>query len=449
MVILTTEQEKKINKVIRGYDVRGIFNIDLTTDIIEKIGEAFGDHWNGQKILIGMDNRNHSQNVFNALVKGLQLFDIKIYNCGLTTTPALTFASKTLSMPSMMITASHNNVIFNGLKINKPNIQAYSGNEIKKIVLDYKNIIPQNNIKHPIEQFDANEIYVNYLLQKFTIKMKNKKITWNCMNASVNKYINDILPHLKSNNVILNDDISNLKENPDPTIKQNINETIEFVLKNQCEIGFIFDGDCDRIVIIDDLGRKVLSEHVIMILAKYLNFNNETIVCDIQSSHKLHKFLKDINCKFITSEVGHAIMKKKILENNAILSGEISGHYIFRDFGCDDGLYVALTILNILQNLNYKLSEIIDELPKIFCSENIRIYMSENEANHKIKKIFEYTQKNSLNIDETDGIKITDKMGWILIRKSKTEDCLSIRFEAFDENDYNAMEKYKDLLLNL
>ena len=223
----------------------------------------------------------------------------------------------------------------------------------------------------------------------------------------------------------------------------------DFVLKTQCDFGFSFDGDADRVVVFDDLGRQVQSEYLMMIFARELNFFGENVICDVKSSHKLKKFLEKINCTVIISRIGHSFMKKKIQETQALMSGEVSGHYIFRDLGFDDGFYTAMVFLQILQHSNLNLSEIIDSLPKIYCSENIKIYMSRENIQSIVEKILNYANNNLLVFDTIDGIKILNNDGWVLFRGSNTEDCLTVGFEAFEGCNYKKISEWKDFLLNL
>ena len=161
---MTNELNNAFNKIIRGYDIRGVFGKDLTPDLIEKIGEAFGSEWNGKKIVIGMDNRPHSKEVLDSFLRGLQLFDVEIFDCGLTTSPVISFIAKEKDCFGVMITASHNNISYNGIKLCKPNIQSYDGVEIKNIVL--KRFSSDNSAKYKnntivIQKLDANSLYIN------------------------------------------------------------------------------------------------------------------------------------------------------------------------------------------------------------------------------------------------------------------------------------------------
>ena len=164
---MTNELNNAFNKIIRGYDIRGVFGKDLTPDLIEKIGEAFGSEWNGKKIVIGMDNRPHSKEVLDSFLRGLQLFDVEIFDCGLTTSPVISFIAKEKDCFGVMITASHNNISYNGIKLCKPNIQSYDGVEIKNIVL--KRFSSDNSAKYKnntivIQKLDANSLYINFWL---------------------------------------------------------------------------------------------------------------------------------------------------------------------------------------------------------------------------------------------------------------------------------------------
>jgi phosphomannomutase len=444
---------ERFDKIIRGYDIRGVYGAALKLDLIEIIAEIFGNEWNGKRIVLGRDNRPHSKEISDTLIGRLKFFNVEIFDCGVTTSPVVSITSKNLYAYGIMITASHNHISYNGIKINKPDMQSYSGLEIKNIVnkfignIDNK-FIPKRCTVSEIVEFDANSLYTNFLLNKFKIN-SSKRVAWNFMNASVNSFVNKLLASLQTENFIINNNLLNLKDNPDPMFIENIDEMSDFAVKNRCDLGFAFDGDCDRVIVFDNNGKNVSTEHIMMFVAKKLNFFGESIICDVKSSQKLKQFLKNIGCETIVSQIGHSIMKKKICETSSIMSGEISGHYIFRDLGCDDGLYMAMVLLQILQDSTIDFAQEIDLLPKLYCSENIKIYMSRKEVNILIDNIFRYAKDNAILFDITDGVKVLNDKGWVLFRGSNTEDCLTIRFEAFEERDYSNVEKWKDFLLKV
>ena len=442
-----------LEKIIRGYDIRGIYGSELKLDDIKKIVNVFAQHMIycekfGLKVAVGMDNRPHSLDIFKIITDELLLFDVLVYDCGVTTSPALSYFAKMNCCFGIMITASHNNVSYNGLKLVKPDMQAFDGMEIRGILDKYCYFELKNKIGC-LERSACNELYANFLSSNFTEINPNFRIAWNFLNGGVNHISSSLLQNLGNKNFVINIDKNNLKNNPDPLFHENIDETREIILKNHCDLGFAFDGDCDRVLVFDGDGNLIATEHLMMIFAEYLHdkIENRLIICDVKSSHKLGQFLKNIDYNLIVGEIGHSKMKKKMAETSAKLSGEISGHFIFDNLGFDDGLYTALFLMKILSEKKKKLSELMNFLPKIFCSDNIKVYLSDAEISNKMNNVENYILLNKISCDRVDGIKLLLNSGWILFRKSQTENCLTIRFEVFEESKFNVLENLVWLLI--
>ena len=437
-----------IEKIIRGYDIRGKYGTELTIhyvcQIINSVMQFLLHQDEKVEIAIGMDSRPHSMEIFDTLVKELSAFDVRIFNCGTTTTPALAYFSKISKCYGIMITASHNHISYNGLKFIKPDVQALDGSEIGSILKKFPHSVKGCGISDVVVR-DCNKIYADFLIQSFPNLGPNLKVLWNPLNSSSTLVLNILLSSFRNTNRILNDDMNNMKHHPEPLFTENLVEMEQAILENQCDVGFIFDGDCDRVSVFDSFGKYISSEHVTMIFAEYWSdkIRNKEIICDVRSSHKLHDFLKKLGYSVIVGQIGHSKMKKVMAKTGAKFSSETSGHFIFDDLGFDDGLYTALFLFQILSGKRQTLREIVDKLPRIFCSGNIRFYLELEEVDDKIEKLLKHSVECNLECDRTDGVKVFFSEGWILFCRSKTENCLTVTFESTEEKDF---EKIKSLV---
>ena len=452
---------KKFNhSVIKGYDIRGTFGKELTIEDVFIIGLAFGS-WidsnfsSNKKIAIGLDNRPSSEAIFETLSLALGQFDVEIYHIGLVSSPILSFATQKLNCCGMMITASHNNIQFNGMKISKPNSESLSGDEIEKIIqtflmnekyLDYNIESSVKNIK--INQCDIFDDYIDFLFlnlyirkESFFQKIRHKKIAFDFLGSSMERLTQNFFNTQENCFFVQNQKLMN---NPDPTLPENLLNLRNLIKENECDCGFAFDGDCDRIVVLDENGDEIKVEHLGMILSIAIKDKKQEIriVHDSRFSSKFKEFLKEkLHYQTHQSKIGHSVIKKAMKEFDANLSCETSGHFIFDDIGFDDGFYVALFLINNLaSSIDLKLSAIVSSFPEIYCSENIKIYMKNQKIISHLENIIKKAEKQGKQIEYFDGIKILDENGWIFFRQSKTEECLTIKFEAYEKENFHKKE---------
>ena len=453
--------------IIKGYDIRGIFDIQLTRNDIFLIGLAFGfyidqNFSNNKKIVIGQDNRSSSQEIFHILTQALSNFPIEIYNIGNSSSPILSFATQKFNCCGIMITASHNHVSFNGMKISKPNSESLDGSEIKKIIESFL-VLHSSSQNDCNSHNDAKKIncnvfnnYIDFLFshlkitkEDFFLKISDRKIAFDFFGSNMENITQEFFEDHK-NCLFVQNDI--LIDDPDPTLTKNLINLQNLIQKEKCDFGFAFDGDCDRITVLDENGKLIKIEHLSMLFSQTLktsNNENRKIVHDVRFSSKFSKFLvNELNCNTFKSKIGHSIIKKTMKENDANLSCETSGHFIFENIGFDDGFYAALFFMANV-TLSEKLSDIVDRLPEIHCSENIKIYLKNKDIEKKVQSIVEKAKFMNKEIEFFDGIKILDENGWIFFRQSRTEECLTIKFESYKkENFEKKRSEMEDFLKN-
>ena len=439
-------------EILREYDIRGIYEKSLTLNDIIEIGEKLSKiihSKNSNMIIIGHDGRNSSLKIKNSLIKTFLKFGIDVVDISLIPTPISYFANKTFNIPNViMITGSHNPKDYNGLKIiidNKPffskNIKSL--NEIDTSNLNYpKGVLSFKNSIYP---------YIENVLINFK-NINNLKIVWDPGNGAIGPIINDIVKIIGGQNIILNKSIDGNFPNhhPDPTIKKNVSQVSEYIQENKFDLGIAFDGDGDRVGIIDNKGNLVYSDLVFLLLALDLQKDKKDLVAvaDVKCSKVLFDTLKENGIKILMSKTGHSLIKEMITRENADIAGEMSGHifYKYKYYGYDDAIYASLKLIKIINNEKSNLSNLVEPYMKSSSTPEIKLYCDEsmkfNLLNEIITKLKKSYQKDTL-ID-IDGIRIESEDFWFLIRASNTQNCLVFRLEHFKKKQFK--EELKNLI---
>ena len=431
-------------EILREYDIRGIYEKSLTLNDIIQIGEKLSKIIHSKKsnkIIIGHDGRNSSLKIKNSLIKTFLKFGIDVVDISLIPTPISYFANKIYNIPNViMITGSHNPKDYNGLKIiidNKP----FFSNNIKSL-----NEIDTSNLNYSKGKLSfQNPIYpyIENVLNNFK-NINNLKIVWDPGNGAIGPIINEIVKSIGGYNTILNKSIDGNFPNhhPDPTIKKNISQVSEYIKNNNYDLGIAFDGDGDRVGIIDNNGNLVYSDIVFLLLALDLQKDKKDLVAiaDVKCSKILFDTLKKNRIKILMSKTGHSLIKEMIIRENADIAGEMSGHifYKYKYYGYDDAIYASLKIIKIINNQKKNLSDLIEPYIKSSSTPEIKLYCEEsikfNLLNKIIVKLKKTYQKDTF-ID-IDGIRIESNNFWFLIRASNTQNCLVFRLEHFKEKPF-------------
>ncbi len=439
-------------EILREYDIRGIYEKSLTLNDIIEIGEKLSKIIHSKKsnkIIIGHDGRNSSLKIKNSLIKTFLKFGIDIVDISLIPTPISYFANKTFNIPNViMITGSHNPKDYNGLKIIIDNKPFFSKNIKSLNEIDTSNLNHSKGVlsfKNPIYPYIEN-ILINFK------NINNLKIVWDPGNGAIGTIINEIVKTIGGQNIILNKSIDGNFPNhhPDPTIKKNISQVSEYIQKNKFDLGIAFDGDGDRVGIIDNKGNLVYSDLVFLLLALDLQKDKKDLVAvaDVKCSKVLFDTLKENGIKILMSKTGHSLIKEMITRENADIAGEMSGHifYKYKYYGYDDAIYASLKLIKIINDKKSKLSDLIEPYIESSSTPEIKLYCEEsmkfNLLNEIITKLKKSYQKDTL-ID-IDGIRIESEDFWFLIRASNTQNCLVFRLEHFKKKLFK--EELKKLI---
>ena len=455
-----------INKTIfRQYDIRGIVNEDLTQENSKLIGYFLGLTIKEKikttpYIVVGYDVRTHSNMLFEALISGLNLSGCKILNIGLVATGVNYFASfqefvinnQTIKpTASIMITGSHNAKKYNGFKITINN-EPFFGNELLAL---YERILKNQNIEIPLNldfiEIDAKKLYVDYMVNQFShLKDFKTPFALDCGNGVANTVLCEILDKLNLNyqGIHLTPDGEFPNHHPDPTNEKNL-EDLKTLLKDDCNLGFAYDGDADRIAVLTQK-YNIKGDMLALLFSKTMK--NPVIIGEVTYSQNIFDEL-NTETKTIMDKTGYSNLRLKLKELNADLAAEVSGHIFFNDryYGFDDAIYATFRVLELLYNkidLDFEL----DKLPKVYTSENIEIEVSEKNKFQIIKKIEEKLNQIQRgfpiikDILKIDGLRINFEYGWALIRASNTNALIMTKYEA---TSYATAMSYKKAVENI
>lgn len=455
-----------INKTIfRQYDIRGIVNDDLTYENAKLIGYYLGLHIKEKAsstpyIVVGYDVRTHSKMLFNALVSGLNFSNCKVLNIGLVATGVNYFASfqeflidKKNIKPtaSVMITGSHNAKKYNGFKITINN-EPFFGDELISL---YEEIAKNPNIQIP-NNFDFIEIdikkrYIDFMLKEFDF-LKDFKFSFaiDCGNGVANTVLCEILDKLNLNYKALhiepNGEFPN--HHPDPTNEKNLQD-LKKLLKDDCNLGFAYDGDADRIAVLTQK-YNIKGDMLALLFSKTMK--NPVIIGEVTYSQNIFEELNH-QAKTIMNKTGYSNLRLKLKELNASLAAEVSGHIFFNDryYGYDDAIYATFRVLELLYK-QINLDDELDKLPKVYTSSNIEIEVEEKDKFLIIKKLEEKLNGTLRgfpifkDIIKIDGLRINFLYGWALIRASNTNSLIMTKYEA---TTYATAMTYKNAIENI
>jgi phosphomannomutase len=464
--------------ILRAYDIRGIYNKTLFDDDAFFVAKAFVSSLKikSPKIAIAFDGRISSPSLRDKLVSGLLSSGAKIQNIGLGPTPMLYFAVHHLNCDGgIMITGSHNPKEHNGFKMMLKDRPFY-GDDIKNLGTiatlgdfinsigstenidlegDYIDILingfTQNHIYNKTNIYNKSNIYNTALkspsLDEGGRAIGDLKIVWDVGNGASGNVVRELIKKINCDHILLFDEIDGNFPNhhPDPTDVANLVVLRQTVVEKKYDIGIAFDGDADRIGIVDDEGEVLFGDQFMIFFAREVLKNNPgaTIIADVKASKSLFDEIKKAGGNPIMWKTGHSLIKAKMKETKSLLAGEMSGHIFFADkyFGYDDAIYAAVRMIDILLKSKIKLSQMRKELPKTFATDEIRIECDEEKKFTIVEDIKENLKKKSANFNDIDGVRCDTDAGWWLVRASNTQAVLVARCEADSEESLENLKE--------
>ncbi len=428
------------SSIFREYDIRGLHPQDLTPDTVRRIAMAFGSVLRERglkKISVGGDVRLHTDEIKNGFIAGVNATGIHVIDIGIITSPLCYFSAFHLEIDGFaMITASHNPKEYNGLKLGIGK-QTIFGDDIVDIrSRAEKGIFAEG--KGKCESVDITEEYIRMLESKFKLSKKIKMVL-DPANATGALFAREVYRRIGADVIAINDTVDGTFPNhhPDPTIWENVIELSEKVKSTGAEVGIGLDGDSDRIGVIDENGALIPGDLLTLIFAKDIlkTTPGAKIIYEVKSSMALEIEIAKDGGEPIMWKVGHSLLKKKMLEENAPLAGEVSGHIFFGDkyFGYDDAIYAGCRILEIMDKTGKTPSQLLAGFPKFFNTPEIRCECVNDEEKFKIaQKVIDYYSKTA-KVIAIDGVRILFPDGWGLVRASNTQPSLVTRFEGVSQ----------------
>jgi len=437
--------------IFREYDIRGKAEEDLPNDVVYKIGQSFGTYLLNRGVketLIARDMRLSSERIRDAISEGLLSTGCDIIDLGLIPTPVLYFSLFHYNKNSgVMITASHNPKEYNGFKLCYNRLSVY-GEEIQNL----KGIIERGDFVKGNGKITAlNPIpdYIRFLREKVEIR-SGLRVVLDPGNGAVGVLLDKLLEGIGIESVIINlEPDGNFPSHlPDPTVEEYLRDLRSLVLEMDADLGIGYDGDGDRIGVIDEKGRIIYGDRLLGVFAKDVIRKNPKakIIFDVKCSMGLIEYIKSLGGIPVMYKTGHSLIKAKLKEEGAPLAGEMSGHIFFADdyFGYDDAIYASLRLLEILSHEQKPLSELVGEIPHYYSTPEIRIECPD-EIKFEVVENLKEELSSKYEVIGIDGVRIIFPDGWGLVRASNTQPALVLRFEAKEEK---RLEEIKEFILH-
>ena len=426
------------SSIFKAYDIRGIVETELTPEIVKLIGRAVGSESidKGERgVVVGRDGRLTGPELSEALISGLIESGCHVVNIGMVPSPVVYFATCTKAASSgVMITGSHNPAEYNGLKI----MVAGETLSAEKIQSLYTRIL-ENDFKTgsgTSTSINIDQDYIDTIKSDINLE-KELNVVIDCGNGVAGNIAPQLFEALgvKLSKLFCLVDGRFPNHHPDPSKPKNLEDLIQEVIETKADLGLAFDGDGDRLGLIDNKGKIIWADQQMMLYAKDVLSRNKgaKIIFDVKCTSLLPKVISDNGGEPIMSRTGHSFIKKKLKETNAALAGEMSGHIFFKErwFGFDDALYTAARLLEIVSQSNKTCSELFDELPVNLSTPEININFDKHgqqfEAMDSLSKNIDFP---GANINTIDGVRVDFDDCWGLVRPSNTTPCLVLRFEA-------------------
>jgi phosphomannomutase/phosphoglucomutase len=437
-----------MNKAIfREYDIRGHIEKDLEDEVVLSIGRAFATlmHENKKKkASLGRDCRLSSEHFRNLLMEGMLDGGLEVVDLGVVPTPVFYFSLFTLDVDGgIMVTGSHNPPEYNGFKIALGKSTIF-GEQIKYVgrIIEEKRFVKGSGIEKKYERII--EDYYNFLRKDIKLSKKFKVVV-DAGNGTGGYVACPIMREFGQEVVELFCDMDGTFPNhfPDPTIEAYMEKLKETVVKEGADCGIGYDGDADRIGVVDEKGNIIWGDYLMIIFARDIlkEKKGAYFVSEVKCSRNLFEDIEKHGGKAIMWKAGHSLIKQKMKEVGALLAGEMSGHMFFADryFGYDDAIYSSLRLLEIMEKEGKPLSQLLSDVPRMYATPEIRLDCPDEIKFSVIEKLKE-TYRGKYEVIDIDGVRVVFKEGWGLARPSNTQPVIVLRFEAESEDSLKRIE---------
>ena len=441
-------QRKLDRTILREYDIRGIVGENLTPEDVRAIGHGFGTFVvrnGGTSVAVGYDGRLSSPELEGAVVEGLCAAGLHIYRVGLGPSPMLYYATHTLKANAgLMITGSHNPPSHNGIKMTLGG-NSFFGEDIKKL----GNLVAAGDFENAVGSIELSPVFNKYISRLLRDYKGSKKLTiaWDNGNGAAGDALEALVAGLPRNHKKKKKKIDGTfpAHHPDPTVESNLEQLKETVANEGCDLGFAFDGDGDRIGLIDSQGRVLWGDQMMVILAKEVlrDIPGATIIADVKASQVFFDEIERMGGKALMWKTGHSLIKAKMQETGSPLAGEMSAHIFFkhRYYGYDDALYAAVRLMSIIASSDQTLDDMLDAMPQMLSTPELRFDCLEERKFQIVEEVAERLKLISgIKVFDIDGVRVQSDHGWWLLRASNTQAVLVARCESTNEDGLNCLK---------
>lgn len=431
--------------ILREYDIRGIFGETLDVADAFALGRVFAGEVRragGRSVAVGYDGRLSSPALERALLEGLTAGGADVVRIGLGPTPMLYFAEATLGVDAgIQVTGSHNPRDHNGFKLvlgGRP----FFGADLQRMGAMAAAGDWEEGHGHS-EQRDVIDGYVDRLLHGLDgiapERLGGLRVAWDAGNGAAGPVVDRLTARLPGEHRLLFTKVDGHFPNhhPDPTIEANLADLQALVVREGLDFGVAFDGDADRIGVVDAMGRVIWGDQLIAIFAEDLlrRVPGATVIADVKASRTLFDTVARLGGKPIMWKSGHSHVKAKLKESGALLGGEMSGHIFFADgwFGFDDGLYAAVRLIAATVRLDRSVTRMRDAMPRVCNTPELRFPVPQERKFAAVREVARRLAAAGADVVDIDGVRVTTPDGWWLLRASNTQDVLTARAESDNE----------------
>jgi phosphomannomutase len=424
--------------ILREYDIRGIVGTTLSTADARAIGRAYAHilrETGESRVAVGYDGRLTSPDLEDALVEGLVSDGADVVRIGRGPTPMLYYAAATLAVDGgVMVTGSHNPPDHNGFKLvlrGKP----FYGAAIRRLGEIALGLGAPHHIRGQVAEHPIRDDYIARLARDYD-GARPLSVAWDAGNGATGEVVQELTLRLPGRHILLNEDIDGTfpAHHPDPTIPENLVQLQQAVAREHCDLGIAFDGDGDRIGVVDGQGHILWGDQLMVVLARDVlgRHPGAPIIADVKASQVLFDEIARMGGRPVMAATGHSLIKAKLAELGAPLAGEMSGHIFLADgyYGFDDAVYVAVRLLSILSRISESLAEIRARLPVVFNTPELRFPCAETRKFEVVRDVRDRLRRAGTEMTDIDGVRVRTAEGWWLLRASNTQAVLVARAES-------------------
>ena len=436
------------DSIFRKYDIRGVYPRDLDRDTVVRLGIALG-RMAGDKLCVGRDVRRSGPQLLQWLAQGAESAGSSVMDLGVQTTPMTYYAAHALRpFATVMITGSHNPPEYNGFKIME-GLHTLYGERIQELADEMRTIeVPQELGPPRMEPRDISREYADRLVSEFAFP-RSLHVVVDGGNGTGGEVACQVLKRLgcRVTELFCRPDGSFPNHHPDPTVLENLSELRSTVIRQKADMGIAFDGDADRLGVVDERGEVIFGDRVLTVLARALlkERPGATVISEVKASRLFFSEVERAGGRAVMSPTGHSIIKERMAQEDAMLAGEMSGHIFFRDryLGFDDALYAALRLIEVTADSGGTLSSLTANFPQLCATPEIRQEYAEEQKFEVVDIVRRRLLDEGHRVIDIDGVRVEFEDGWGLLRASNTQPVVVMRFEA---ETPEALERYRNMI---